>query len=174
MTTEQLSGLLELPIEKILDEKNFRVKTIDLTKNALNKFDAMFKVVGWIKKNASGSWDRVAKAKEEMERRAKEEEERKAKAKKVKKEPAAPVKQRTGRGLFGFGGGAAPAPNPPAAAINVPAPVVQALPQRRAPAVVPPAPVVAAVPKGDSRSASEVDSDEDPALQQALLASMGK
>lgn len=173
MSTEQLSGMLELPIEKILDEKNFRVKTIDLTKNALNKFDAMFKVVNWIKKNAMGSWEQRAKVKEEQERRAKEEEERKAKAKKVKKEkekvPENPPPARRNRGLFGFGGGA---PTPAAPVVPPPA----AVQPRRMITPTPPvqAPVRTPVAAAKADAKSEIDEDDDPELQQALLASMTK
>eukprot|EP01088_Endostelium_zonatum_P021945 TRINITY_DN899_c0_g1_i2.p1 TRINITY_DN899_c0_g1~~TRINITY_DN899_c0_g1_i2.p1 ORF type:complete len:708 (-),score=184.29 TRINITY_DN899_c0_g1_i2:63-1970(-) len=59
VTTERLSGMLELPATKILAQKDYRISVIDLTKLALNKFNAMFGVVKWIKtQGATGSWER--------------------------------------------------------------------------------------------------------------------
>ena len=59
-TTERLSGMLEMPATKILTQKDYRITVIDLTKLALNKFNAMFGVVKWIKtQGATGSWERT-------------------------------------------------------------------------------------------------------------------
>lgn len=85
-TTEQLSGMLEMHVEKIIEtpvniyllaviansfqvltyflciQQNYRLKVIDLTKLALNKFNAMFGAVDWIKtKGATGSFPQVGK-----------------------------------------------------------------------------------------------------------------
>jgi len=48
-TTELLSGHLEMGVAEIRETKDYRIKVIDLTKLALNKFNAMFGVVQWIR-----------------------------------------------------------------------------------------------------------------------------
>jgi hypothetical protein len=61
-TTERLSGLLEKTTAQILDDKDYRINVIDLTRLALNKFNAMFGSVEWIQeKTSSGSFQKEEK-----------------------------------------------------------------------------------------------------------------
>jgi Ariadne domain len=56
--TERLSRLLEMPLDNILQQKDFRITVIDQTKLALKKFHAMFGVVDWIsREGATGSFE---------------------------------------------------------------------------------------------------------------------
>jgi len=63
-TTERLSGMLEMTVEQIAKETDYRIRVLDLTKVALNKFDAMFKIVDWIKEK--GSTGTIAQLKAEI------------------------------------------------------------------------------------------------------------
>lgn len=61
-TTERLSGLLEKTTTQILEDKNYRINVIDVTRLALNKFNAMFGSVEWIQeKVAMGSFQKEEK-----------------------------------------------------------------------------------------------------------------
>eukprot|EP01087_Luapelamoeba_hula_P018185 TRINITY_DN5837_c0_g2_i1.p1 TRINITY_DN5837_c0_g2~~TRINITY_DN5837_c0_g2_i1.p1 ORF type:complete len:737 (+),score=160.44 TRINITY_DN5837_c0_g2_i1:90-2300(+) len=61
-TTERLSGMLEMTAEKILATKDYRIQVIDLTRLALNKFNAMFGAVDWIKtRGATGQTEKEKK-----------------------------------------------------------------------------------------------------------------